>query len=44
MCRKVWLYPAYTNLNTLISDCLNGITIYKNGILTCPNGKKLRLT
>jgi len=38
------LYPTYTNLNTLISDCLNGIATYKNGILTCPNGKKLRLT
>jgi len=37
------LYPQYRNMNTLITDLLNGKATYKNNILTCPNGKSIKL-
>jgi len=37
------IYPQYRNLNTLITDYLNGKAKYKNDILTCPNGKSIKL-
>jgi len=37
------LYPQYRNMNTLITDLLNDKATYKNNILTCPNGKSIKL-
>ncbi|GAX87032.1 hypothetical protein LNAT_P0327 [Lebetimonas natsushimae] len=37
------IYPQYRNFNTLITDYLNGKATYENGILTCPNGKSIKL-
>ena len=37
------LYPQYRNMNTLITDLLNGKATYKNNTLTCPNGKSIKL-
>ena len=37
------LYPQYRNFNTLITDYINGKATYKNNILTCPNGKTIKL-
>lgn len=37
------IYPQYRNLNTLMIDYLNGKAKYTNDILTCPNGKSIKL-
>jgi len=37
------IYPQYKNLNTLISDLLNGKAKYEKGILICPNNQSLKL-
>ena len=37
------LYPQYRNMNTLITDLLNGKATYKNYILNCPNGESIKL-
>ena len=37
------IYPQYRNFNTLITDYLNGKAKYENDILTCPNGKSIKL-
>jgi len=39
------IYPQYRNMNTLITDLLNGKATYNKtrGILICPNGEKLIL-
>jgi len=39
------IYPQYRNMNTLVTDLLNGKATYnkKTGILICPNGEKLIL-
>ena len=37
------IYPTYSNLNTLMTDYLNGKAKYENDILTCPNGKSIKL-
>jgi len=39
------IYPQYRNMNTLVTDLLNGKATYnkKTGILTCPNKKTINL-
>jgi hypothetical protein len=37
------IYSQYRNFNTLITDYLNGKATYENGILSCPNGKSIKL-
>ena len=39
------IYPEYKNMNTLISDLLNGKATYnkKTSILIFPNGKSIKL-
>jgi len=37
------IYPSYRNLNTLMTDYLNGKAKYENDILICPNGKSIKL-
>ncbi len=39
------IYPQYRNMNTLVTDLLNGKAAYnkKTGVLTCPNGESIKL-
>ena len=39
--RIIEIYPSYKNLNTLITDLLEGKATYTNKILVCPNGTNI---